>query len=882
MSAQNDSVKPSTTYLADYTPPAYQVEQVELHFALHESDTVVTSRLKLVARNPAGNAPLHLDGQGLELLAIELDGRPLAGAEYTLEAESLTIASLPARCELRVVTRIHPDRNTALEGLYVSSGNFCTQCEAEGFRTITYYPDRPDVMAVYTTTLEADKARYPVLLSNGNCIARGELADGRHFATWHDPFPKPCYLFALVAGDLACVRDSFTTRSGRQVALELYVQHGNEDKCAHALESLKKAMAWDERAYGREYDLDSYMIVAVDDFNMGAMENKGLNIFNSKYVLARPDTATDDDYIHIEGVIAHEYFHNWSGNRVTCRDWFQLSLKEGFTVFRDQQFTSDMNSAAVKRIDDVTLLRTRQFAEDAGPMAHPVRPASYVEINNFYTLTVYEKGAELIHMLHTLLGAEGFRRGSDLYFASHDGQAVTTDDFVAAMESANGVDLTQFKLWYSQAGTPQLSVTTHYDREARRYTLEFRQSTPPTPGEPEKKPLVIPVVMALLDSAGKEMTLHLEGETGGGEHQRVLQVKQARQQFVFTDIAQPPVPSLLRGFSAPVKLKIDLSDEQLAFLAGQDRDPFNRWESGQQLALRVILRAIETVDRGGECRLDPMLADAYGNTLADSSLDRALMAEALILPSEHYIAEAMEEVEPLKIHAVRQSLRQQLASAYRDHWQGLYHELADRGLYRFDAASSGRRRLRNLALAYLMELHDATIQQQCHEAFAHADNMTDALAALNTLLHTGAPQAEAALADFYNRWQGEVLVIDKWFMLQATNPQPGGLARVQALTGHRDFSLKNPNRLRSLIATFCLRNPAQFHRTDGAAYRFLADYVIELNGLNPQVASRLLEPLTHWRRFDELRQKQMVEQLERILASGKLSRDVYEVASKSL
>ncbi|HEY0721550.1 MAG TPA: aminopeptidase N, partial [Gammaproteobacteria bacterium] len=604
--------------------------------------------------------------------------------------------------------------------------------------------------------------------------------------------------------------------------------------------------------------------------------------FNARYILADEATATDDEFLGIESVVGHEYFHNWSGNRVTCRDWFQLSLKEGFTVFRDQQFTGEMNSAAVKRIDDVTLLRTRQFAEDAGPMAHPVRPASYVEINNFYTLTVYEKGAELIHMLHTLLGPEGFRRGSDLYFARHDGQAVTTDDFVAAMADANSVDLTQFKHWYSQAGTPQLSVATHYDSAAQRYTLSFAQSTPPTPGEPQKQPLVIPVVMALLDPAGKEMALHLEGEVGGGEQQRVLQVKQERQQFVFTNVARSPVPSLLRGFSAPVKLQLDLADGQLAFLAGHDRDPFNRWESGQQLALRVILRTIDTVERGGECRLDPMLAEAYGNTLADSSLDRALQAEALILPSEHYIAEAMEEVEPLMIHTVRQALRQQLATTHRHHWQRLYHDLADAGPYRFDAASCGRRRLRNLALAYLMELHDAAIQQQCHEAFKRANNMTDALAALNTLLHTGAPQAEEAVADFYQRWQGEVLVIDKWFMLQATNPQPGGLERVEALTHHQDFSLKNPNRLRSLIATFALRNSAQFHRRDGAAYRFLADYVIELNAINPQVAARLLEPLTHWRRFDELRQKQMAEQLERILASGKLSRDVFEVASKSL
>jgi len=882
MPAQYDTAKPAATYLDDYTPPAYRVESIDLHFALNESDTVVTSRLKLSAREAGKKMPLRLDGQGLELLAIEIDGQPVAASEYCVDAESLTLTAPPAHFELRVLTRIHPNRNTALVGLYVSGGNFCTQCEAEGFRSITYYPDRPDVMAVYTTTLDADKARYPVLLSNGNRIAHGELAEGRHFATWHDPFPKPCYLFALVAGDLACVRDSFSTRSGRQVALELYVQHGNEDKCSHALESLKKAMAWDERVYGREYDLDSYMIVAVDDFNMGAMENKGLNIFNSKYVLARPDTATDDDYIHIEGVIAHEYFHNWSGNRVTCRDWFQLSLKEGFTVFRDQQFTADMNSAAVKRIDDVSLLRTRQFAEDAGPMAHPVRPASYVEINNFYTLTVYEKGAELVRMLHTLLGAEGFRRGSDLYFERHDGQAVTTDDFVAAMEAANGVELAQFKRWYSQAGTPQLKVISHYDNNARRYTLEFRQATPPTPGEPNKQPLMIPVAMALLDRNGNEMALQLEGETGAAARQRVLQVTQERQQFIFTDVVQPPVPSLLRGFSAPVKLQIDLSDEQLAFLAGHDRDSFNRWESGQQLAMRVILRAIDRLDRGDGCILEPTLAEAFGRTLADSSLDRALMAEALTLPSELYIAEAMDEVEPLAIHRVRLALRQQLAALHREQWQHLFDTLVDHGPYRFDANSSGRRRLRNLALSYLMELHDTSIQQQCHELYSRANNMTDALAALTTLLHTGAPQSDAALADFYQRWQKDVLVIDKWFMLQATNPQPGGLERVQRLTQHQDFSLKNPNRLRSLVATFCLRNPSQFHRNDGMAYRFLGDYVIELNALNPQVASRLLEPLTHWRRFDELRQKQMVEQLERILASGKLSRDVYEVASKSL
>jgi aminopeptidase N len=877
----NNETAPQAIHLKDYTPPPYRVDSLALRFDLEESATVVHATMRLHA-NPdaAPGQPLRLDGQELALLALRLNGRELDACDYTLDAEALTLASVPGEFELQIVTRIDPSANTALEGLYTSGGNFCTQCEAEGFRKITYYPDRPDVMSVFTTTLVADRSKYPVLLSNGNPIERGELDDGRHYVTWQDPFPKPCYLFALVAGDLACVEDRFTTLSGREVLLQIYVQHGNEDKTAHAMASLKRAMAWDERVYGREYDLDIYMIVAVDDFNMGAMENKGLNVFNSRYVLARPDTATDADFYGIESVIAHEYFHNWSGNRVTCRDWFQLSLKEGFTVFRDAQFSADMNSAAIKRIDDVTLLRTHQFAEDAGPMAHPVRPDAYVEINNFYTLTVYEKGAELIGMLHTLLGAEGFRRGSDLYFERHDGQAVTCDDFIRAMADANGRDLDPFMLWYSQAGTPVVTVRREYDAASRTLTLHASQHTPPTPGQERKSPLLIPLRTAIHDREGRALPLRLAGE-GAAPLERVLLLEQAEQSWRFGDIPEAAVPSLLRGFSAPVKLEIDYSDDELAFLMGHDSDPFNRWNAGQELALKVLLARYAALQRGEAPSLSAGLSAAFADTLADRELDPALVAEAITLPQESYVAEFIDGCDPELLHAAHHGLQRELAQVHREALLETMANNRNSGEYRTDAASMARRRLRNRCLHYLMLLDDAAIGGQCREQYASADNMTDAMAALTALVHNGHAAAEEALADFYARWKGDALVLDKWFALQATSPREETFAVVQRLAQHPDFQIKNPNRVRALIGAFT-RNAARFHRADGAAYRFHADFTMQLDRLNPQVAARLLTPLTQWKRYDAGRQQKMRGELQRILDSGTCSRDVYEVVSKSL
>jgi len=879
----SNEAAPQTIYLKDYTPLPYRVESLNLHFALDESATEVTARMQLHATDQA--APLRLDGQELELLAIRVDGAELAEEAYRIDAESLTLLAPPAAFELEIVTRINPAANTALEGLYTSSGNFCTQCEAEGFRKITYYPDRPDVMTVFTTTVVADKARYPVLLSNGNPVERGELDGGQHFVTWHDPFPKPCYLFALVAGDLACIEDTFTTLSGREVLLQIYVQHGNEDKTAHAMASLKKAMAWDERAYGREYDLDIYMIVAVDDFNMGAMENKGLNIFNSRYVLAKPETATDADFYGIESVIGHEYFHNWSGNRVTCRDWFQLSLKEGFTVFRDQQFSADMNSAAVKRIDDVTMLRTHQFAEDAGPMAHPVRPDAYVEINNFYTLTVYEKGAELIHMLHTLLGAEGFRKGSDCYFERHDGQAVTCEDFIRAMADANGRDLSAFLGWYQQAGTPVLTVRREYDEASRSLTLHMSQHCAPSPGQEEKAPQLLPVATALLDSDGRELPLKLAAEAAAPA-ERVLLLDKAEQSWTFHDVPADAVPSLLRNFSAPVKLDTDYSDEELAFLMGHDTDPFNRWDAGQQLALRVLLQRYAMLARGEMPTLEQGVAAglsaAFAKTLADSALDPALVAEAITLPQQAYAAEFIEQLDPERLHEAHRSLQRELAAAHRELLFATMERNRDSGGYRIEAAAMGRRRLKNQCLHYLMLLDDAAIAEQCRAQYVASDNMTDAMAALSALVHNGHAEAPAALADFYDCWKEDALVLDKWFALQALSPQADTFESVQRLAGHPDFHIRNPNRVRSLIGAFALRNPARFHRADGAAYRFHADFIMQLDKLNPQVAARMLTPLSQWRRYDSARQEKMRAELQRILDSGSCSKDVYEIVSKSL
>ncbi|QGZ30685.1 aminopeptidase N [Stutzerimonas stutzeri] len=880
--------QPKVIHLKDYQAPEYLIDETHLTFELYEDRTLVHAQL-VMRRNPdagAGLPPLELHGQDLELLSLSINDRSLGLGEYEVAGECLTLQPDSASFTLDSTVVIHPESNTALEGLYKSGSMFCTQCEAEGFRKITYYLDRPDVMSTFTTTVSAEKQAYPILLSNGNPLASGEEEDGRHWVTWEDPFRKPAYLFALVAGDLWCVEDSFTTMSGRDVALRIYVEPENIDKCQHAMDSLKKSMKWDEQAYGREYDLDIFMIVAVNDFNMGAMENKGLNIFNSSAVLARAETATDAAHQRVEAIVAHEYFHNWSGNRVTCRDWFQLSLKEGFTVFRDAQFSADMNSPTVKRVEDVSYLRTHQFAEDAGPMAHSVRPESFIEISNFYTLTVYEKGAEVVRMIQTLLGAEGFRKGSDLYFERHDGQAVTVDDFVKAMEDANGADLTQFKRWYSQAGTPRLAVSEQYDAAGKTYTLTFRQSCPATPGQSEKQPFVIPVSLGLLDGQGTEIALRLQGEDAAVGTSRVLAVDQAEQSFTFVDVAEQPLPSLLRGFSAPVKLEFPYSRDQLMFLMQHDSDGFNRWEAGQQLSVQVLQEMIGQHQRGEALQLDPRLVEALRSLLQDESLDPAMVAEMLSLPSEAYLTEISTVADVDAIHAARDFARERIATALFDLLWARYQanrDVSRQTTYIAEAGHFARRALQNIALSYLMLSGTPEVVAACVEQFEQADNMTERLTALAVLVNsTYAAERDKALEAFAEHFKDNPLVMDQWFSVQAGNTQPGGLERVQQLMQHPAFTLKNPNKVRALIGAFANQNLVNFHRADGGGYRFLADQVITLNTLNPQIASRLLAPLTRWRKYDASRQGLMKAELERILASGELSSDVYEVVSKSL
>ena len=855
---------------------------------MFEDHSLVHAQL-VMRRNPARGAglpPLVLDGQQLELLSVSLSDQALSASDYQLDDSHLTLHPTSASFTLDTSVRIHPESNTALEGLYKSSGMFCTQCEAEGFRKITYYLDRPDVMSKFTTTVVAEQHSYPVLLSNGNPIASGPGEDGRHWATWEDPFMKPAYLFALVAGDLWCVEDSFRTQSGRDVALRIYVEPENIDKCQHAMNSLKKSMRWDEETYGREYDLDIFMIVAVNDFNMGAMENKGLNIFNSSAVLARAETATDAAHQRVEAIVAHEYFHNWSGNRVTCRDWFQLSLKEGFTVFRDAGFSADMNSATVKRIQDVAYLRTHQFAEDAGPMAHAVRPESFIEISNFYTLTVYEKGSEVVGMIHTLLGAEGFRKGSDLYFERHDGQAVTCDDFVKAMEDANGVDLTQFKRWYSQAGTPRLAVSESYDAAAKTYSLTFRQSCPQTPDKVEKLPFVIPVALGLLDSTGADMALRLAGEAAAQGSSRVLSVTEAEQTFTFVDIAEHPLPSLLRGFSAPVKLSFPYNRDQLMFLMQHDSDGFNRWDAGQQLSVQVLQELIAQHQQGRALVMDERLVAALGTVLADDSLDQAMVAEMLSLPGEAYLTEISEVADVEAIHAAREFARQQLADSLFDALWKRYQanrQVSKATAYVAESEHFARRALQNIALSYLMLTHKPEVLAAAIEQFDSADNMTERLTALAVLVNSPFEAEKAkALEVFAENFKDNALVMDQWFSVQAGSPLPGGLERVKALMQHPAFNIKNPNKVRALVGAFAGQNLINFHAADGSGYRFLADLVIQLNGFNPQIASRQLAPLTRWRKYDSARQALMKGELERIRASGELSSDVFEVVSKSL
>lgn len=880
--------QPQMIYLKDYQAPEYLIDETHLTFELFEDHTLVHAQL-VMRRNPArgeGFPALALDGQQLELLSVALDDVELSEANYELTDSHLTLYPTTEQFVVDTSVKIHPESNTALEGLYKSGTMFCTQCEAEGFRKITYYLDRPDVMSTFTTTVVAEQHRYPILLSNGNPLASGPDEDGRHWATWEDPFKKPAYLFALVAGDLWCVEDTFTTMTNRTVALRIYVEPENIDKCQHAMNSLKKSMRWDEQAYGREYDLDIFMIVAVNDFNMGAMENKGLNIFNSSAVLARAETATDAAHQRVEAIVAHEYFHNWSGNRVTCRDWFQLSLKEGFTVFRDSEFSADMNSRVVKRIQDVAFLRTHQFAEDAGPMAHAVRPESFIEISNFYTLTVYEKGSEVVRMLQTLLGAEGFRKGSDLYFERHDGQAVTCDDFIKAMEDANGADLSQFKRWYSQAGTPRLAVSEHYDAAQKTYSLTFAQSCPQTPDKAEKLPFVIPVELGLLNAQGGELPLQLAGESAAVGTSRVLSVTEAEQTFTFVGINEKPLPSLLRGFSAPVKLQFAYSSDQLVFLMQHDTDGFNRWDAGQQLSVQVLQTLIGQYQRGETLVMDPRLVEALRSVLTNPQLDQAMVAEMLSLPGEAYLTEISEVADVDAIHAAREFARKQLADSLFDELWARYQanrEVSKVTPYVAEDEHFARRSLQNIALSYLSLSGIPEVVKATLEQFENSDNMTERLNALAILVNSPFEAEKAlALASFAEHFKDNPLVMDQWFSVQAASPLPGGLQRVQQLMEHPAFTIKNPNKVRALIGAFAGQNLINFHAADGSGYRFLADLVIQLNALNPQIASRQLAPLTRWRKYDSARQALMKAELERIRSSGELSSDVFEVVSKSL
>ncbi|TPE55628.1 aminopeptidase N [Maribrevibacterium harenarium] len=873
--------KPAAIYLKDYRVPDFLIDRTELVFDLDDSVTVVTSKLHM-RRNPSAGritTPLVLDGgEDVKLIGVAIDNYTLPAEEYHINAEhQLVITATPDQFLLTVETVIEPQNNTRLEGLYRSSGMFCTQCEAEGFRHITYYLDRPDVMSIFTTTLIADGEKYPTLLSNGNEVERGVSDEGKTIVTWHDPHPKPAYLFALVAGNLQHISDTFTTSSGRDVTLKIFTEPHNIDKVDYAMGALKRSMKWDEDVYGREYDLDIFMIVAVDDFNMGAMENKGLNIFNSSCLLARPDTTTDDAYLRIEAIVAHEYFHNWSGNRVTCRDWFQLSLKEGFTVFRDQSFSEDLHSETVKRVEDVSFLRTAQFAEDAGPMAHPIRPASYIEISNFYTLTVYEKGSEVVRMIHTLLGAEGFRKGSDLYFSRHDGQAVTCDDFVKAMEDANGVDLTQFKRWYSQAGTPRVQVTDEYDEQAQTYTLNFSQMTPATPGQPTKLPVVIPVKMGLIGQDGSSLRFNLAGET---TTETVITLTQGEESVVFEQVAERPVPSLLRGFSAPVKLSYDYTTEQLALLLAHDSDGFNRWNSGQQIAVNELQALIAQVQSGESLNQESALVSGFSQLLADEQLDSAMVALILTLPSVAYLSELAEQIDPQAIKTARDHLKGQIAKALSESFASTYERLNVQEAYQPNEAQIARRALKNVALSYWVASGDEQAQQALVNQFRNADNMTDQYAALATAVDQDLEVADELLASFYEQWQQESLVVNKWLTLSASQTSAEGLGRIERLMQHPSFDLKNPNKLRAVFAGLT-QNVTLFHDASGAGYRFLADQIAVLDKRNPQIASRLCTPLTRWRKMVPSLSDPMKSALQQ-LAAGDLSKDVYEVVSKSL
>ncbi|AIR71634.1 aminopeptidase N [Dickeya fangzhongdai] len=868
------SQQPQVKYRHDYRAPDYTITDIALDFDLHPEQTRVVAVSQVVLQGEQG-AALKLDGEGLKLLSVQVDGQDWQ-AHRLLEG-GLELTGLPEKFTLRIETEISPATNSALEGLYQSGEALCTQCEAEGFRHITYYLDRPDVLARFTTRITADKARYPYLLSNGNRVAQGELGEGRHWVEWQDPFPKPCYLFALVAGDFDVLRDSFITRSGREVALELFVDRGNLDRADWAMTSLKNAMKWDETRFGLEYDLDIYMIVAVDFFNMGAMENKGLNIFNSKFVLAKAETATDKDYLGIEAVIAHEYFHNWTGNRVTCRDWFQLSLKEGLTVFRDQEFSSDVGSRPANRIDNVRVMRGAQFAEDASPMSHPIRPDQVIEMNNFYTLTVYEKGSEVIRMMHTLLGEEKFQAGMRLYFDRHDGSAATCDDFVQAMEDASSVDLSQFRRWYSQSGTPVVTVRDDYDAATRQYRLHVSQTTPVGADKQPKLPLHIPLDVELYDTEGQVIPLRQKGQKLGS----VLNVTEAEQTFVFDDVPSQPVPSLLREFSAPVKLNYPWSDEQLTFLMRHASNAFSRWDAAQSLLANYIRLNVARYQQKQPLSLPMHVVDAFRGVLLDDQLDPMLASQILSLPSENEMAELFDVIDPDAIAAVRQSLVQTLAQEMADELLAVYraNKLAS---YRVDQQDMGKRALRNVCLSYLAFADRSQADALAAAQFTDADNMTDSLAAMAAAVAAQLPCRDTLLAAFDERWHQDGLVMDKWFVLQASSPASDVLNRVRELLNHRSFSLNNPNRLRSLVGSFCAGNPSAFHAVDGSGYQFLTEMLSDLNTRNPQVASRLIEPLIRLKRYDSNRQALMRQALETLKGLENLSGDLFEKITKAL
>lgn len=873
-----------TTFLKDYTPPSFLINTVELTFKLDEDLTQVNSRLTFIRNSVPENKnkSLILQGENCELIFIKLNGRSLSSKEYQLKDNELTIFHVPDQFILEIENRIKPKENTALSGLYVSRGIFCTQCEAEGFRRITYFLDRPDVLARYTTTIIADKSKYPILLSNGNKITEQNLANNQHSITWEDPFKKPSYLFALVAGDLEYIQDEFLTQSQRKIILQIFSEKGEKNKCHHAMDSLKKAMHWDEQAYGREYDLDIFMIAVIDDFNMGAMENKGLNIFNAQTILADPNSAADADYSYITKVVGHEYFHNWTGDRITCRDWFQLSLKEGLTVFREQEFSESIGNPATERISTVRQLRAMQFAEDAGPLAHPVQPDSYIEINNFYTMTVYEKGAEIIRMMKVLVGPELFRKGMDDYFNSHDGQAVTIEDFVKSIEKGSSYDLQQFRRWYKQSGTPELQVDYHYSAEEKTFDLILKQHCPATPGQPTKKPFYIPLVMALLSPEGQAFNLQLVGDDKPMGTQCTLKLRESEHVFQFINVDAKPIPSLLRNFSAPVKLKVKYSDEDLAFLMQSDTDGFNRWDAAQELASRIVLRRIRSSAAMEDSAVNQLI-EGYKILFADNKQDsKDLLAELLSLPSEATFAEQMPIIDIDGIHEEREWLRFQCVKKLENNFLHCYQACHDLTPYVFDKQSVTNRRLANISLNYLMLLQDPNVHHLCVEHYKKADNLTDRIVALSEIVSHNLSQRDRFLKEFFEKNSANSLVVCKWLAIQARAPLPDTLHQVKKLLKHPAFDWKNPNKIRSLIGVFCSENRSQFHDRSGAGYVFLSEQIQHLDPINPQIAARLVKPFTQWKRFDIDRQTLMHDQLEKLIKIPGLSADVYEMVSKSL